>query len=316
MSTTGYRLRKKNIVPVIPLRSGTVRFEWPSFLIYPKVLVAPSTSTPFHSFHVLLTAFRCWSRLVMVGGIKIVRSSSVVSSLRSSPPTPHSRRPSPPLPSSPEKIFELNENPAFLSVQKFFSIATEDNKLIFIVRVRAILDIVRFFIKGEFVMLKRIGFVDRIKVWSFVRNYENLLEAERWNGKKNTSGRKCLWFGLGVELGFKSTVFEGFEIDNSLRKRCDALWCGSDWNSILLYKYQQGCELKAHVDRDIFDSKVILINISEDDLLGGNVEFFYNENIEILSNGEIIEFNSKIPHGIKKLKSERWSLSIRKIITA
>lgn len=164
-------------------------------------------------------------------------------------------------------------------------------------------------------MLKRIGFADKVKVWGFVKSYEYLLEAERWNKKANVSGRKCLWFGLGVELGFKSTVFEGFEIDNNLRKRCDDLWCGRDWNSILLYKYQAGCELKNHVDRDIFDSKVIVINISEDGLLGGNVEFFYNGNIEILSNGEIVEFNSKISHGIKKLKSERWSLSIRKIIT-
>ncbi|AVH74399.1 hypothetical protein NLP_30003 (plasmid) [Nostoc sp. 'Lobaria pulmonaria (5183) cyanobiont'] len=165
-------------------------------------------------------------------------------------------------------------------------------------------------------MLNRIGFVDKVKVWNFVKTYENLLEVERWNGKQNSSGRKCLWFGLGVELGFKSTVFEGFEINNSLRKKCNDLWCGSDWNSILLYKYQAGCELKNHVDRDIFDSKVIVINISEDSLLDGNVEFYYNGNIEILSNGEIVEFNSKISHGIKKLKSERWSLSIRKIITA
>lgn len=165
-------------------------------------------------------------------------------------------------------------------------------------------------------MLNRIGFVDKVKVWDFVKAHEHLLEAERWNNKQNSSGRKCLWFGLGVELGFKSSVFDGIKIDSALRKRCDHLWRGSDWNSILLYKYQAGCELKAHIDRDIFDSKVILINISEDDLLGGNVQFFYNGNIEILSNGEIIEFNSKIPHGIKKLKSERWSLSIRKIITA
>lgn len=165
-------------------------------------------------------------------------------------------------------------------------------------------------------MLNRIGFVDKIKVWNFVKTYENLLESERWNGKQNSSGRKCLWFSLGVELGFKSTVFEGIKINSVLRKRCNDLWCGEDWNSILLYKYQAGCELKSHIDRDIFDSKVILINISEDDLLGGNVEFFYNGSIEILSNGEIIEFNSKISHGIKKLKSERWSLSIRKIITA
>ncbi|MBN3869545.1 hypothetical protein [Nostoc sp. JL33] len=165
-------------------------------------------------------------------------------------------------------------------------------------------------------MLNRIGFVDKNKVWDFVKAHEYLLEPERWNKKANVSGRKCLWFGLGVELGLKSSVFEGIKIDSRLRKKCDQLWSGSDWNSILLYKYQAGCELKNHVDRDIFDSKVIVVNISEDSLLGGNVKFFYDGNIEILSNGEVIEFNSKISHGIKKLKSERWSLSLRKIITA
>ncbi|WP_373527375.1 hypothetical protein [Nostoc sp.] len=165
-------------------------------------------------------------------------------------------------------------------------------------------------------MLNRIGFVDKNKVWDFVKSQEYLLEAERWNKKPNVSGRKCLWFGLGVELGLKSSIFEGIKIDNGLKQKCDYLWGGNDWNSILLYKYQAGCELKNHVDRDIFDSKVILINISEDSLLGGNVEFFYDGNIEILSNGEVIEFNSKISHGIKKLKSERWSLSIRKILTS
>jgi hypothetical protein len=189
-------------------------------------------------------------------------------------------------------------------------------KTYIIVCIHSIIFIIRFFTKGKIIMLNRIGFVDKNKVWSFVKAHEYLLKAERWNRKQNSSGRKCLWFGLGVDLGFKSTVFEGFQIDNGLRKRCNDLWCGSDWNSILLYKYQAGCELKSHVDRDIFDSKVIVVNISEDSLLGGNVEFLYNGNIEILSNGEIIEFNSKIPHGIKKLKSERWSLSIRKIITA
>lgn len=165
-------------------------------------------------------------------------------------------------------------------------------------------------------MFRRIGFVDKIKVWDFARNYENLLEAERWNGKQNSSGRKCLWFGFGVELGFKSKIFAGFEIDKGLRKKCNELWSGDDWNSILLYKYEQGCELKPHIDRDIFDSKVILINISEDNFLNGNVEFVYDEAIEIFSNGEVVEFNSKISHGIKKLKSERWSLSIRKIVSS
>jgi hypothetical protein len=49
-------------------------------------------------------------------------------------------------------------------------------------------------------------------------------------------------------------------------------------------------------------------------LLGGNIEFYYGGNIEILSNGEIIEFNNKISHGVKKVTTERWSLSIRKVL--
>ncbi len=36
--------------------------------------------------------------------------------------------------------------------------------------------------------------------------------------------------------------------------------------------------------------------------------------IEILSNGEVIEFNNKIKHGIRKVSSERWSLSVRKVL--
>lgn len=158
------------------------------------------------------------------------------------------------------------------------------------------------------------GFVDKVKIWNWVKNYENLLANERWNGKENVSGRKSLWFGVGVELGFKNKVFEGFEIDRGLREKCSELWGGEDWNSLLLYKYQIGSELKNHVDRDIFDNKVVVVNISKDSLFGGNVEFFYDGNLEILSNGEIIEFNSKKSHGVKKVKAERWSLSIRKVL--
>lgn len=161
-------------------------------------------------------------------------------------------------------------------------------------------------------MLVKKGFVDKVKIWSWVKNYENLLANERWNGKETVSGRKSLW--VGVELGFKSKVFEGFKIDGGLRKKCSELWGGEDWNSLLLYKYEIGSELKNHVDRDIFDNKVVVVNISEDSLFGGDVEFFYDGNLEILSNGEVIEFNSKKSHGVKKVKSERWSLSIRKVL--
>ena len=163
-------------------------------------------------------------------------------------------------------------------------------------------------------MLVRKGFVDREKIWNFVKSFERKLNNERWNRKENSSGRKCLWFGVGVELGLKCSVFEGEKINDGLRIRCNELWGGEDWNSLLLYKYDPGCELKDHVDRDIFGNKVVVVNISIDGLFGGDVEFNYDGRIEKLSNGEIIEFNNKVIHGVRKVGSERWSLSVRKVL--
>ncbi|MEA5595677.1 hypothetical protein [Rivularia sp. UHCC 0363] len=162
-------------------------------------------------------------------------------------------------------------------------------------------------------MLKRLGFVDKNKIWDFVRKYEDKLDFEKWNGKYNDSGRKCLWLGVGVDLGLRSKVYEGEVIDKNLRLRINSLWGSNHWNSILIYKYEKGVELKLHRDRDIFEDKVIIINVSNDDLFGGNVEFVYDNCKEILSNGEIIEFNNKKIHGVKKVINERWSISIRKV---
>ncbi|MDJ0635600.1 MAG: hypothetical protein QNJ34_20605 [Xenococcaceae cyanobacterium MO_188.B29] len=73
-------------------------------------------------------------------------------------------------------------------------------------------------------MLIKKGFVDKNKVWNFVKKYNNLLENERWNGRENLSGRKCIWLGIGVDLGIKSKFYKGLDIDNGLKKRCDELW--------------------------------------------------------------------------------------------
>ena len=37
-------------------------------------------------------------------------------------------------------------------------------------------------------MLIKKGFVDKNKIWDFVKNYENILINERWNGKENVYG--------------------------------------------------------------------------------------------------------------------------------
>ena len=109
-------------------------------------------------------------------------------------------------------------------------------------------------------MLVRKGFVEKEKVWNFVKSYESKLVNEKWNGKENNSDRKCLWFGVGVELGFNCSIFKGEEISNRLRLKCNELWDGEDWNSILLYRYSVGCELKDHVDRNIFGNKLSFKN--------------------------------------------------------
>lgn len=158
-------------------------------------------------------------------------------------------------------------------------------------------------------MFKKMGFVDQKKGWKWLKDLEDELKFEKWNGKINQSGRKSLWFGLGVDLGFNSKVFEGKEISQGLRKRGNELWEGEDWNSILVYKYEKGIELKEHIDREIFANKTIIINFSKS-LVG----FKYDKKIHWLGNGEIIEIDNKKLHGISKVNEERWSLSIRKIL--
>ena len=40
-------------------------------------------------------------------------------------------------------------------------------------------------------MIIRKGFVDKNKIWEFVKSFENKLINEKWNNKVNNSGRKC-----------------------------------------------------------------------------------------------------------------------------
>lgn len=160
-------------------------------------------------------------------------------------------------------------------------------------------------------MLKRLGKVNVEKYWNWVKYWEDELEDERWNGRFNSSGRKCLWFGIGVNLGLNCKFFEGVNKDfvGSMGS-----WYSGDWNSMLLYKYEMGVDLKTHVDRNCFDSKVVLVNLSVDGFLGGEVEFIYGSEVYFLSNGEVIEFDDRVRHGVKKVKNERWSLSFRKVL--
>lgn len=154
--------------------------------------------------------------------------------------------------------------------------------------------------------MKKLGFVDVKKGWNWVSNLDFV--GEKWNEKFNSSGRECIWFGKEVSLGFNSKIFDGLEIPKGLKIRGDELY-GNDWNSVLVYKYKKGCELKTHVDRDCFDKKVVLINFCK-----LPVGFKYDDKVFWLKDGEIIEFDNSIPHGILKVSEQRFSVSYRKVL--
>lgn len=152
--------------------------------------------------------------------------------------------------------------------------------------------------------MERLGFIDVDKWWKWVEDFDIWFEKEKWNGKENSSGRECFWIGKEVELGFNSKVRESnyckwFVNDNEIN---------FNWDSLLVYKYGIGSELKDHVDRDVFKNEVIIINLCKD-LVG----FRYGGKVNWLRDGELIKINNKISHGVCKVNSIRYSLSFRKI---
>jgi hypothetical protein len=157
-------------------------------------------------------------------------------------------------------------------------------------------------------MINKIGNVDINKGWDFCRNLDKKLIRETWNNRINSSGRICHWIGYGARLGFNNNIFKGEEISKGLRLKGNELWGGEDWNSILIYRYDKGVELKNHIDRNIFEEKTIIVNFCKQ-LTGFN----YNEKIYWLKDGEVIEINNQLPHGVLRVTETRYSLQFRKI---
>jgi hypothetical protein len=162
-------------------------------------------------------------------------------------------------------------------------------------------------------MLIRKGFVDSDRAWDYVKSFDADMQYETWNGEINKSLRKCFWFGVGVSLGNVNLPFKSRPIPVSLKKKGVQLYGDDSFNSVLLYKYSSGTELKLHCDRACFSPKVVLINLCDDDFLGYGTKFLYDCETHNLNNGEIIEFNSQVPHGVAPVDSERWSISFRQV---
>lgn len=160
---------------------------------------------------------------------------------------------------------------------------------------------------------RRIGFVDQAKLWDWLRSLEPQLTPETWNGQTTKTGRLHCWFGVAVSLGSFSKKITGLEIPSGLKTKINQLWGGEDWNSILVLKYPPGTKLDTHCDRDMFEKRTIVINASQDDLFGAGAKFFYGGEVHNLQNGEVVEFDNSVPHGVRMVDCDRYSVSIRKV---
>lgn len=149
-----------------------------------------------------------------------------------------------------------------------------------------------------------IGNVDPEKFLNWCKSQSHLLTRESWNGRQIKQHRDLVWYGLGVNFGSNS-IFTANPIPANLNKRLREFY--PDFNCLQLLRYTNKADLPKHCDRPVFDKKVIIIN-------HGTAVFWQNKHT-FLKNGAVYEIDASIEHAILQTEGERWSLSIRKIIT-
>lgn len=143
---------------------------------------------------------------------------------------------------------------------------------------------------------------------------QNFLQ-ESYNGK--TTKRFERWWGVGVRL-YHSTheLYAADRVDPVIQKLANTFYPTA--NSFLLYRYDPGSGISEHTDRNCWYSKVVLINLvdASPNLFGDKptIKFKFNGNMYLLSDGEIIQFDSSTPHGVPPIKNLiRYSLQLREV---
>lgn len=118
------------------------------------------------------------------------------------------------------------------------------------------------------------------------------------------SGRTHKWFGYEVILLKPNAKINPGNWDERVNRLGDRIFPG--WNCALLCHYRPGGRMIRHCDHSVFEPLVVLVNIGRATLCIDNQEHH-------LEDGQVIKFDSSIPHELLPLVSERWSLSFRRI---
>ncbi|MBN4000565.1 hypothetical protein [Nostoc sp. LPT] len=111
------------------------------------------------------------------------------------------------------------------------------------------------------------------------------------------------WFGYEVIL-LPNAVINPGNWDARVNRLGDRILPG--WNCALLCHYCPGGGMIEHCDHSVFEPLVALVNI-------GRATFRIDNQEHHLEDGQVIKFNSNIPHELLPVVSERWSLSFRRI---
>ncbi|BAZ01450.1 hypothetical protein NIES37_54500 [Tolypothrix tenuis PCC 7101] len=117
------------------------------------------------------------------------------------------------------------------------------------------------------------------------------------------SSRTHKWFGYEVILKPNPIIKKG-HWDEKVNRLGNLILPG--WDCALLCHYYPGGYMTQHRDHSVFEPQLVLVNIGCATLCIDNQEHH-------LEDGQVISFNSAIPHELLPVKSHRWSLTFRKI---
>lgn len=151
-------------------------------------------------------------------------------------------------------------------------------------------------------LIQNTGYVRRDL--NILRNWwKAQLGMEQMHNSRYAFNRTHKWFKHSVILSPNPTITQGYW-DERVFRLGDRIY--PEWHCALLCHYRPGGCMIPHTDHVVFHPFTVLVNIGCCTFCIGNEEYF-------LEDGQVISFNSNIPHHLLPVSSERASLTFRRI---
>ncbi|MBD2491178.1 cupin domain-containing protein [Aulosira sp. FACHB-615] len=151
-------------------------------------------------------------------------------------------------------------------------------------------------------LLTTIGYIRRdlntLRYWSKHQFAMKAMPSSRF-----VFGRTHKWFMYEVILNYPPVIKKG-SWDYRVHRLGNLIYPA--WDCALLSHYSPGGRMLRHCDHSVFEPQVVLVNI-------GQATFCIDDQEYDLHDGQVISFDSSIPHELLPVVSERWSLTYRKI---